>query len=576
MTGKLNSRHMSQRFPSDPGRDRALKAAILLILSLAALPIGYGIWRYGVDIPFGDQWMYVELFKSFETGSLSFKELIFPQNEYRQLIPYIIYILLAKLSQWQVKWEMAVTLLMALHIGWIWLGFLRKARAVPPATLLGISAYAFTLLFTPAQYENWMLGMQLVYFLPVYALTLCITIASSGWSVRFRFLLISVISMAITLSSVNGFLCWLGMLPLVAPGAADRSVRRRLILPGWILLSFLSVAFYLYDYRQPGIHTSLWQTFPSVNTVLHFFIRLSGNGLGTRPDLMLTDASGMAILGAWVMACLIVVRYRKDASTLRLLLPWFILGLYGFATAGLVTFGRVNMGMEQALSPRYTGFTLFLVLGASLLPVVAHRAHPDSRILKDAAQAIFAGMFAITAFKWSGYAADFKQMESFSAYIARGKAGLLVARHIPQAEHQSHVLPPHMNAILMMNSGWLDQRGYIRPGIIREPRLRPSQLEAERGMGRFDSVSARPDSIIAMGTADDGSGGMLREAVIITCRDGRGDRRLMGINNAGLPRWRAAFPRSRLVAGGRRLEAWLLDGETGRFRPLNGEHALPD
>jgi hypothetical protein len=95
-------------------------------------------------------------------------------------------------------------------------------------------------------------------------------------------------------------------------------------------------------------------------------------------------------------------------------------------------------------------------------------------------------------------------------------------------------------------------------------------------MGRFEGISVLPDSIIAMGTADDGSGSMQREAVIITCRNGRGERRLVGINNAGHPSWRAAIPRSRLLSGERRLEAWLLDGETGRFRSIDGEHELPN
>jgi len=292
--------------------------------------------------------------------------------------------------------------------------------------------------------------------------------------------------------------------------------------------------------------------------------------------VFLTDVSGMAILGAWGLCCLMMFRYRREPSTLRLLLPWFILGLYGFVTAGLVTLGRANMGMEQALSPRYTGFTLFLVLGASILPIVAHRSHPDSRLLKKAVQAIYFGMFAITAYKWSGYGADFERMKSFCAYIAQGKSGLLVAGHIPQGEHQSHVLPPHFNTLLLRDSRWLDRRGYIRPGLIREPRPHPSRIDTARGMGRFEGISVLPDSIIAMGAADDGSGSMQREAVIITCRNGRGERRLVGINNAGHPSWRAAIPRSRLLSGERRLEAWLLDGETGRFRSIDGEHELPN
>jgi hypothetical protein len=68
----------------------------------------------------------------------------------------------------------------------------------------------------------------------------------------------------------------------------------------------------------------------------------------------------------------------------------------------------------------------------------------------------------------------------------------------------------------------------------------------------------------------------LREAVVITSRDGSGRRRFVGIDNSGSLEWNAAFPKSRLNEADSLLEAWLLDGDTGKFRSIPGSHATPD
>lgn len=583
MNALPSDRTSTSAHPGTPqGRQGLSTAWLLLILAVSSLPILYGIYRYAVNIPLYDEWGNIWLLKRSFKGDLKLGDLLKPQNEYRQLVPNLLFILLGYTAKLNLKWEMALTLAMVAHTGWMWVGFLRKAGSIPPLAVAGISFFVFTLLFMPAQYENWVLGMQFVYFFPVYCLTLCIRLATSDMRLTYRAALVFALSLVSTLSSANGFLCLLSLLCLAwEVGATGEPYRKATWFGVLTAMAAVCIGSYLYNYEHPGHLTSLWQKNQPVGSVTHFAFRLAGNGYGTCPALTLTD-----ILGSMTLLCLtfcfgLAFKSWSDRNFSRLVLPWLLLALYGLGNVLLITFGRANMGLPQACAPRYAGFTLFLPLAVTVLPVVHYHIRPGKGMRKMV-WALSIWMVAATVLKWGGFRYDFEKLKAFTSKIALGKAGLILSRHIPFSEQETSLFLPRnsenlgkMMPTFVNLTSWLDSNQMIHPRLFAEPYLSASNLAGPPATGVFSGVAAIGDSVSAKGRFTYGEPMPFREAVVITSRDGSGRRRFVGIDNSGSPEWNAVFPKSRLNEADNLLEAWLLDGDTGKFRSIPGSHATP-
>ena len=97
------------------------KPAGALALLLALLPpafLAWFIYRFGVDVPFADQWDFVPLLDQLYSGRLTFEALISQHNEHRFLFPKMIMLALAYWSDWNVLWEMGVNYLICLRHVW--------------------------------------------------------------------------------------------------------------------------------------------------------------------------------------------------------------------------------------------------------------------------------------------------------------------------------------------------------------------------------------------------------------------------------------------------------------------------
>lgn len=557
---------------------------LLILLVTASFPILYGIMEYAVNIPFHDEWGSIWLLRKSFRGNLTLENLLKPQNSYRQLVPNLLFIALGYTAKLNLKWEMLLTFAMVVHTGWMWVGFLRRVGVIPFLAVAGVSFFFFSTLFTASQYENWVLGMQFVYFLPVYCLTLCIRVASSDMRIFLRSAIVILISFLCTLSSANGFLCWLSLLPLAWAADIPRNSRKTWPWLGLCLsIGLLSCGAYLFDFEKTGQRIDFREQWPSAETFSAFLIRLAGNGFGIRPDILLADIFGWMTLIGWLTCCVIVIRLRRDRESIGMLLPWFVLGLYGLGNAILITLGRSHFGLEQAFAPRYTGFTLFLCLSVTIMPVIARFQRPDVAWLRTVAWVMTAWMVTATVLKWARHRDDFERMRHFTSEIALGKAGLLVSRQIPFTEQETSLFLPRnsenlgrMMPTFVNLTSWLDSNQMIHPRLFAEPYLSASNLAGPPATGVFSGAAAIGDSVSAKGRFTYGEPMPLREAVVITSRDGSGRRRFVGIDNSGSPEWNAVFPKSRLNEADSLLEAWMLDGETGRFRSIPGSHAIPN
>src|SRR5580765_7467919 len=176
------------------------------VVGFVMLPVGVAalfIATYSVDVPYDDQWNTAQLFVYLAEGSLSFTHLFQQQNEFRQFFPHLLFLALGTITRWNVRYEMLVSLLLACVVSF---NIYRISRVTITSAekRLWLLVGTNLLIFSPVQYETWLLGMQIVYFAPIACLTTCLSVAYSGLRLSAKLAIGVLLSIVSTFSSANG------------------------------------------------------------------------------------------------------------------------------------------------------------------------------------------------------------------------------------------------------------------------------------------------------------------------------------------------------------------------------------
>ncbi|HET6645980.1 MAG TPA: hypothetical protein VFH01_01545, partial [Pyrinomonadaceae bacterium] len=97
-------------------RPRLYKFISAFAFCLAIIPavlILTVILKYGVDVPYWDEWYYAEFFVKLSQKVLTLKDLFALQNEYRQFFPNLIFVGLGWLTNWNKRYELLVSFALA-------------------------------------------------------------------------------------------------------------------------------------------------------------------------------------------------------------------------------------------------------------------------------------------------------------------------------------------------------------------------------------------------------------------------------------------------------------------------------
>src|SRR5881398_391471 len=141
--------------PNKKARVLLLLAAIFPLLTLVMIS------EDSVNFPFSDQWEIVPLLVKKAQGTLTFADLFALAHEYREFFPNLVFVYLAQVTHWDV------------------------------------------------QYENWLMGQQLIFFVPIVCITTCLLICYSEISIWKKVVLCTLLASVSSFSSANGLLCWI-------------------------------------------------------------------------------------------------------------------------------------------------------------------------------------------------------------------------------------------------------------------------------------------------------------------------------------------------------------------------------
>lgn len=571
------------------------------LLLLAAVPAGfvcYAIFAYGVDLPFADEWENVPLFTEKARGTLAFSDLFAPLNEYRQLFPNLIFVHLGWLTRWDVRYEMLLSFLLACLVSHNVYRLGRRTLGREGASQPGAYLLSNLIIFSPVQYENWLMGQQLIYFIPVACVTTCLLVSLTGVGTWKKLIICATLSVVSSFSSANGLLCWVVTLPVLVGAETWRAFARlKWPVAVWAFGFALCVVLYFYDFRRPAHLPPLSESLLKPWLAVVYFLSLLGSPLTGHSRYLTPVAAlvGLALAALFVRSWISYRRAGPGAGTRLHMLCWLMLGAYSALTAALVTYGRAGYGLQLALSSRYTTFSLYLSVALIHLAVIV-RGESRSRRPGVGARAAPAGaraaIIALLVLHLLASAVSVRQMIRQRVRLQQAKACVLLINFVGSGcidqdlIHNPHLLPGRANA--------LDKLGFLRPGLIRSRFVQDFAGAAgpQPAYGSFARLTRENNSYVASGTAALPYRGEPADAVLLAYEDGggrhvlfavaemvyKGDilKRLRKREADDLYFWRHSFPSDTLPPGGGDLSAWAFDASSGRAFRLVAAHPARD
>jgi hypothetical protein len=362
--------------------------------ALAVVPwllLVFLVARYGLDAPLIDQWSFVSQLESQSTGTLTFDSLRSQHGEHRPFFPRLIMLGLAGVSGWNVRYEIAMNVLLATALFFALARLFRREISSPVGTPpVWLWALLSLLVFSLSQWENWLWGWQLQVFLNVLSVVFGIVLLTRRPFEWTHFAGAAIAGIVATYSFGNGLLFWpvgLGVLAL----AASKGPPKRLLLGAWAVLSTVVVASYMAGFHRGGsaasFQTVVTQPVGHLRYVLTFLgsplASFSGSAFPPRDTGIAALVGGLGLLLLTLAARRAI---RRRPNEIDRVIPFFALAGYALFSSLIAAVSRLRFGIPQALASRYTTISsLFWIglIGMTLL-ATAPRAPAEPGVAEKA------------------------------------------------------------------------------------------------------------------------------------------------------------------------------------------------
>jgi hypothetical protein len=584
--------------PPAPSRIRS-KTILVILFLLAALPaIGplLLIREYGVDVPYWDQWDIVDNSLYVRQGGLPLS--LFSQHlEHRIVVPRLIYIVLDNLTRWNQFAPMlaAFVIVCFTSLGiFLLLRFTIPDAAQRPAKVVGMWFICNLLIFSPAQFENWLWGIGVENVLPMAFIVWSVVAALSSMKPSRKMALSLALATGATFSSGNGLLVWplVGLLWLWSPSLKALKEKKWLLL-AWCAGFAVNAALYAHNYASPPEE----RTPASLYQMIHYCVAFLGGPFSVIPQVLQATIIGGGLLLLLAIVTLIFLWewcIKGDFDFASRMIVW--LSVAGFAVGSGVMAGlhRSGSGTWQSLSSRYSTYSLYMTVGLLNLALIAVNRWPR-RNGELGRQVMTSLISAVLILQVLAIPQDING--SFLTYRDRteAKAGLLLIRSLPYNDPVLGTwLYPHQPQLREMAES-LNRIGFIHPGLVATNHANEILMKSDPNApavdyGCLDRAVPSGADLNASGWAVFPTESRPADAVFLTwdrfdndpiifavggVGESRGDVATV-LHNEGftLSGWSATSPLSSLPAGRVRIRAWAFDVKTCKAAQLYGELAL--
>ncbi|MCL1468539.1 hypothetical protein [Argonema galeatum] len=349
------------------------------------IPIALLLWffySFSVNVPIGDQWTLVNLFDRVAGGNANFGDFFAQNFEHRMLFPRIIFTILAFFSNWNIKLEQLCSICLAI-ISFYAMYKIADIQVNKNIFLFHISNIAISMLFfSLVQFNNWIWGFQLAWYLinscvilAVYILTIPNKLPN-----KFRLLIAALCCFIASLSSFHGLLSWVAIIPSLAFFESNAKARKINFLL-WVILFIVCCIIYSIGYQTPAQSADILFFLKKPLIWASFILMIVGTssvGLVINPGIvgLFIIINFVFLNGYWLK------NYHSEFA--RNALPWLSLGWFSALVALVISLGRSGYGVGNALQSRYTTGTILIVIACIQmwrLLIEDQKEWPNKRVL---------------------------------------------------------------------------------------------------------------------------------------------------------------------------------------------------
>lgn len=441
--------------------------AWMIILALALVPM---IWttrnvaHYAVNVPRLDDWEMASLIVKQHAGRLRWHDIFEQQQEARTVLPKLIFLLSAATGEWDVRQQMAISLLAAAFSAAGVAFLLRRSHL----SLFGCAVVlwiAVLCIFSPAQVEVWLLASGFPSFLPACFLVVALAALRARLSTSVQFAICATLALASSFTLAHGLMAWGLTFPVVL--LMRRVWRWQWWLAAWVLVSAACALVYFWGYAKPAY---LPEIAPRISAIdyLQFFFAFLGGGFAyasTREPAVVAVCAGALQVALLLGAIAYLARSWREPELRRDLMPWLALAGYSLGAALLATLGRVGYGASYSLASRYVPFSIYLTVADAAFIATMCRHVPRRRIATVGC-ALLCLAFAVLYSRAATTTIFFMRNDSAEARLARG--AILFSRLQIQAEavFREFVYPPDWHVPIQLAAA-LDDAHLLRPPLVR-------------------------------------------------------------------------------------------------------------
>lgn len=409
---------------------RLTKMLVFTLWSLPAICAFYVIWTHWVPVPFWDEWDTPGAqLASYYRGTLTWAELCSQHNEHRLLFPRLVWLPLSIVAGWDVRHGMVLTFCFVC-LGSAGLYQLLRSSNGTAAGRAFVFGLMNLVLFSPRQYETFLVGAQGQTFVPTVMLVLALIVNLSGKSLRTKTIVNAALAHVSAYSFGNGMLVWLLAFPLETRPADPRAARQRPRILWWsayILMAGLSVASYFISYQHPS------STPPIVSPIaqLPAFVRFVLVWIGSLFNVGAPATCGAIVLFVFVGLATVAVWQMRRGGGWRPHYAWLVLGCYTVISGCGAAMARLGFDYSMAGDVRYSAFSAFLYvavlgLGFSVYAGMKPRALTSRIALSIAvvSTVVILALWAITFKKERRLLRIFKPAWEHSLLVMRWSAAI--------------------------------------------------------------------------------------------------------------------------------------------------------
>lgn len=505
---------------------------MLAVALLFAGTILRDILRYGVDVPFWDQWDFVAALRRSSSGETSWLRTLFLSGAEHQLGLQIVWsVLVWNLTQMNMVASMVLNWTFA--FGFCILGTWITARALPPRSVIPwmVLAAASFFIFNPAAYQVWLWGLPLVHLLVPLLMFAGFACAQTRASDGTKIVVSAICAFFASFLLGSGLLLWFlfpAVLIYYVKPTALKTERLAVLVYGALCGACLMI--YGFGALQ-GESPAPTSGAGGLGAIAQFFAAYTGNVVSlsaeTQPVLW-AQLVGSAFIMCFATLAILAFRGFRRRSEWPVITIWGCLGSYSIASGLMVALGRHGYGLAYAVeSSRYVLASAFLPISVVVLAFVLIHAYSDEL---PSSIRLYSGTLCMTLIVlMAGVALRFLQWPRADAMMANSRASqtagkvAVASSGVLGMPQWRNIHPNDDRDSFLRSVRFLSGRNWLRPAVWNEAFFRDlasPRRKPEPAYGYVDKFTMEGGKLQLGGWAYLPDRKLRADAVIVSARDG--------------------------------------------------------